>query len=76
MNVTLRTVPAADLLSLASLPMEEPTMISVDVPLDSEVVRRVITASIPSVSIRKPTISASTVHAPRSSREHIALGGA
>ena len=74
MNVTTRTVPTADLLALASLPLM-PTMISME-PLDSEIVRQVITASIPTLSRRKSTPTTNANHAPRSSREHIALGGA
>lgn len=77
MNVTLRTVPAADLLSLASLPVE-PTMISVVTPLDREVVRHVITASIPTRTTRRPMRPESPIfdQTPRSARTHLALEGA
>lgn len=77
-TVTTRTVPAADLLSLASLPVAEPTMISVGASLDSEIARHVITASIPTRATRRtmrrnlPTFD----QTPRSARTHLALEGA
>ncbi|MEZ5111879.1 MAG: hypothetical protein R2732_10335 [Microbacteriaceae bacterium] len=75
MNVTTRTVPAADLLALASLPAGEPTMISVEPAPDSEVVRGVIGASIPTRRTMRrnlPTFD----QTPRSARTHLALEGA
>ena len=76
-SVTTRTVPAADPLTLASLP-PMPTMIPVVTPLDRDAVRRVITASIPTRATRRtvrrelPTFD----HTPRSARTHLALEGA
>ncbi|WP_298038979.1 hypothetical protein [uncultured Microbacterium sp.] len=75
-TVTTRTVPAADLLSLASLPVV-PTMISVATPLDSEVVRHVITASIPTRPRRTMRPESPIFdQTPRSARTHLALEGA
>ena len=75
--VTTRTVPAADLLALASLPAGEPTMISVEPALDREVVSQVITASIPTLSRRtmRPEFPIFD-RTPRSARTHLALEGA
>lgn len=75
--VTTRTVPAADLLSLASLPVE-PTMISVEPAPDSEVVRHVIIASIPTHATRRRMRPVFPIfdQTPRSARTHLALEGA
>ncbi len=69
--ITVHHVPAADALSLATLPPFEPTMISVP-DFVSDLDRAVVGASLPTRAPR-PTIVPIAVPAPRSARDHVSL---